>query len=390
MERQLGGSAYKLSLYDSLESIKLKMEGHLERRVNLANYRADKPTPEWSQEQFMHYYGSYQKILLQEQEAQVHRPYTLKKYKNCVFFGRMQDGKKEEGILHYFAGKCYEGRFRDDQKDFGLEIDDKELYLGEFKKGLRHGEGILKTAEALFVGRFTYGDFSTASQPKDESGTASLFSNHAADKPSSLARKGFEITHSLLKVYESGLCVTKNNAGDIFIGGLSEEGEKQEEGLEVFANGDIYIGRYESDSPEGYGEYYWENGSHYRGQFLSGMRHGRGVWQMVNGDSYEGEYMNDKKNGKGSYLWKNGSKYLGNFENDYRHGYGEMYWQDGRVYKGKWLNGIEKNTLITLDHKSKPNAKPPRPAFRTLQQDSAQRKKLPLDKLKSRYNPSYH
>lgn len=122
------------------------------------------------------------------------------------------------------------------------------------------------------------------------------------------------------------------------------------------------------------------------------MRHGRGVWQMVNGDSYEGEYMNDKKNGKGTYLWKNGSKYIGNFENDYRHGYGEMYWQDGRVYKGKWLNGIEKNTLITLDN---PKAKPPaknaaRPAFRTLQQDSAQRKKVPLDKLKSLYNPSYH
>jgi len=53
-------------------------------------------------------------------------------------------------------------------------------------------------------------------------------------------------------------------------------------------NGDIYIGRYESDSPEGYGEYYWENKSNYRGQFLSGMRHGRGVWQMINGDFYEG------------------------------------------------------------------------------------------------------
>lgn len=76
-----------------------------------------------------------------------------------------------------------------------------------------------------------------------------MFSNQAADKPSNLTRKGFEITHSLLKVYESGLCITKNNAGDIFIGGLSEEGEKQEEGLEIFANGDIYIGRYESDSP---------------------------------------------------------------------------------------------------------------------------------------------
>jgi hypothetical protein len=45
-------------------------------------------------------------------------------------------------------------------------------------------------------------------------------------------------------VYEAGLCITKNNFGDIFIGDLSEDGEKHEEGLEIFANGDIYIGRY--------------------------------------------------------------------------------------------------------------------------------------------------
>ncbi len=73
----------------------------------MANFRPEKPTPEWTQEQFMTYFGSYQKIYLQEQETQVHRPYTLKKYKNCVFFGRMIDGKKEEGILYYFNGKCF-------------------------------------------------------------------------------------------------------------------------------------------------------------------------------------------------------------------------------------------------------------------------------------------
>jgi len=47
----------------------------------------------------------------------------LKKYKNCIFFGKMVEGVKVEGILHYFGGKCFEGRFRDDQKDYGLEID---------------------------------------------------------------------------------------------------------------------------------------------------------------------------------------------------------------------------------------------------------------------------
>jgi hypothetical protein len=101
--------------------------------------------------------------------------------------------------------------------------------------------------------------------------------------------------------------------------------------------------------------------------------------------------MNDKKNGKGTYIWKNGSKYTGNFENDYRHGYGEMYWQDGRVYKGKWLNGIEKNTVIKLEGpkvgKGKSNVAF-KGSFRTIQHEN--KKKIPLDKLKSLYNPSYN
>ena len=32
----------------------------------------------------------------------------------------MHEGKKEKGILHYFSGKCFEGKFKDDQKEFGL------------------------------------------------------------------------------------------------------------------------------------------------------------------------------------------------------------------------------------------------------------------------------
>jgi hypothetical protein len=50
-----------------------------------------------------------------------HQPLTLKKYKNCVYFGPTLNGKKEgEGVLHYFNGKFYEGTFIDDQKIHGL------------------------------------------------------------------------------------------------------------------------------------------------------------------------------------------------------------------------------------------------------------------------------
>jgi hypothetical protein len=65
----------------------------------------------------MRFYGKYRRILITETETkEEHRPFTLKKYKNCVFFGKMNDGKKIEGVLHYFNGKCFEGKFKDDQK----------------------------------------------------------------------------------------------------------------------------------------------------------------------------------------------------------------------------------------------------------------------------------
>lgn len=68
-ERFLSVSNYKLSLYDSLDNIKLKMESFLERRINLENFDAEKPTAEWSQEQFMRFYGNYRRILITETEA---------------------------------------------------------------------------------------------------------------------------------------------------------------------------------------------------------------------------------------------------------------------------------------------------------------------------------
>lgn len=60
----------------------------------------------------MTFYTNYKRVYIKEDEPQSNKPFTLKKYKNCVFFGRMSDGKKDEGVLHYFNGKCFEGKFK--------------------------------------------------------------------------------------------------------------------------------------------------------------------------------------------------------------------------------------------------------------------------------------
>lgn len=41
----------------------------------------------------------------------------MKKYKNCVYFGSMNNGKKDgAGVVYYYSGKIFEGTFENDQK----------------------------------------------------------------------------------------------------------------------------------------------------------------------------------------------------------------------------------------------------------------------------------
>ena len=56
---------------------------------------------------------------------------VLKKYKNCSYYGTVKDGKKHGfGYLHYYSGRFFEGIFLNDQKIFGFEMNEEEIYLG--------------------------------------------------------------------------------------------------------------------------------------------------------------------------------------------------------------------------------------------------------------------
>ena len=71
-------------------------------------------------------------------ESQGKQAIGLKKYKNCVYFGGMNSGRKEgEGILVYYTGKRFEGVFSNDLKSRGVELDEGEVYFGDFMNGVR-------------------------------------------------------------------------------------------------------------------------------------------------------------------------------------------------------------------------------------------------------------
>lgn len=245
---------------------------------------------------------------------------ALKKYRNCAYFGGIRENSKQGyGLLLYFGkgGTSFEGLFNNDEKVHGVEVRNDQIYIGRYVNGVKEDEGgLLLCKDRIYYGVFRKGLW---------------------------VDQGIVLDDKTLSFYSEEVDAMKSSNDDLFVGHLhSTKNSKYGFGVEIFGNGDAYLGNYELSKPEGYGEYYWASGAHYSGSFLAGQRHGTGRWTISGGDSYEGEYMNDKKCGEGVYTWKNGCKYRGQFENDLRHGYGEMIFLDGRVEKGSWVEGVQR------------------------------------------------
>ncbi|KAI5084458.1 hypothetical protein GOP47_0000627 [Adiantum capillus-veneris] len=158
-------------------------------------------------------------------------------------------------------------------------------------------------------------------------------------------------------------------------------------GERLFPNGDIYVGCWHGNLPEGKGKYLWSDGTMYEGEwvkgkksgkgriswpsgatyegdFMAGYIHGvgtytgvdnttyRGSWYMnekrglgtksyANGDVYEGSWNQGVPDGMGKYLWKNGNEYVGEWKSGAMCGKGTLTWACVDKYNGQWLDGVE-------------------------------------------------
>lgn len=158
-------------------------------------------------------------------------------------------------------------------------------------------------------------------------------------------------------------------------------------GERLFPNGDIYVGCWHGNIPEGKGKYLWSDGTMYEGDWVKGKKSGKGriswpsgatyegdfmagyvhglgtytgvdnttykgSWYMnekrgqgtksyANGDVYEGSWSQGVQDGKGKYLWKNGNEYVGDWKSGTMCGSGVLTWACGDKYDGQWLDGLE-------------------------------------------------
>ncbi|CAD8142794.1 unnamed protein product [Paramecium pentaurelia] len=115
--------------------------------------------------------------------------------------------------------------------------------------------------------------------------------------------------------------------------------------------GNIYIGEWLDQMPDGKGKYTFSDQSFYYGEFSKGCLHGRGEFKSKEGNIYRGQWYNNRMQGQGSYIYNNGCKYEGFWERDLPNGEGMEWYSNGSVYVGNFLNGEKhgfgKITFIT-------------------------------------------
>ncbi len=181
----------------------------------------------------------------------------------------------------------YEGEFKDGLRDGQgtLTFADGRMYVGEFKDGLKHGQGT-----------YTWPD------------------------------------------------------GDHYVGEFFLD-KRHGQGKMIYDNGDLYEGEFKYDQRDGQGTYTWANGNHYVGEWKDGTYHGQGTYTWTDGTQYVGEFKDGLKHGQGTYTWTDGDHYVGEFKDGLRHGQGTLTSTDGTKDEGIWREGefLYENIAVTQE-----------------------------------------
>jgi len=135
---------------------------------------------------------------------------------------------------------------------------------------------------------------------------------------------------------KSGSCMILFDNGDTYAGGIID-GKKEGYAVFKWVDGSEYSGEFRNNMNNGRGLYLYENGEYYDGEWLDGVKHGTGKLVFAGGDTYEGEFASDIFTGRGRYTWASGEFYEGSFMHNAMHGRGKYHWITGRSFDG-WFS----------------------------------------------------
>ena len=178
----------------------------------------------------------------------------------------------------------------------------KNNYKGEYKDGMRHGQGTYNYPdESKYVGEW-----------KD-------------DMP--------------------------NGKGTItYTEGTKYEGEWQDnkwhgQGIYSFPDGSKYEGEYKNNKQEGQGTATFEDGSKYEGKWKDNMQNGQGTYTFADGSKYVGERKDSKMHGQGTYTFADGIVKKGMWVN------GTAEWEDDEnLNKNEASNNDSQSVKILIEN----------------------------------------
>ena len=107
-------------------------------------------------------------------------------------------------------------------------------------------------------------------------------------------------------------------------------------GSYTFSNGNMYVGEWENDEPNGQGTVTTADGKKYVGEYRDGLRNGHFTVNYENGDKFVGEFRDNKRDGRGTYTYADGNKYLGEFKDGNFHGHGVFTTTNSHHYVGEY------------------------------------------------------
>ncbi len=233
------------------------------------------------------------------------------------------------GLFLMSGGEFYAGCFVDEKKEGNGSLIDftKNLrYTGEFHQNMFHGRGTLSYPNGdVYIGEFKFGL---------RDGTGKLTCSNGA-MYSGEWRSDEQHGHGEFI----------DRLGNRYIGSFVHNC-KEGDGICKFVNGDTYTGKWSDDAKHGEGKYTYSDGSVYQGEFYCDRREGRGKFTDTETDTvYTGEWRDDSKEGQGRetiYMLgkrKRCAVYEGQFVGDQYHGHGVYRYTNGDVYRGQWRNG---------------------------------------------------
>ncbi len=194
-------------------------------------------------------------------------------------------------------------------------MEDDTVYQGDWQSGKRHGQGKLHWPDGSFYEGNWRNDFL-------EGQGLLIYSNRDI----------------YCGEFSKGLY---HGEGTLYFANAVEDVNDQEN-VNLLENRTHYSGEWKDNSPNGFGEYFYNDGTKYRGNFKKGRLNGKGEVLKPDGSRYNGEFKNGKKHGQGEEIWPDHSKYKGEYYQGLKHGNGLLEEEDGTQYITSWDKGIQK------------------------------------------------